>query len=97
MARGEEGTRREVEGVGRLCGEGRPCFRHLGGPGGVVTAEGEWYDTVVEGGRRFVDAWRRIEEQAFETRQEKRVDKYIGNAPVTPKVAVGYNTDWVLP
>ena len=42
--------------------------------------EDEWYDTVVEGGRRFMDAWRRTEKQASETRQEERMEKYIGNA-----------------
>ena len=48
----------------------------------------EWYNTVVEGRRRFMDAWR-IEEQASETRQEKRMKKEMGSAPVAPKVAVG--------
>ena len=43
-----------------------------------------------EGGRRFMDAWRRIEEQASETRQEKRMEKETGNASVVPKVAVGF-------
>ena len=47
-----------------------------------------WYNTVVEGGRRFMDAWR-IEEQASETRQEKRMEKETGNASVVPKIAVG--------
>ena len=51
--------------------------------------EGEWYDTVVEGRRRFMGAWRRIEEQASETRQEKRMEKETGNASVMPKVTVG--------
>ena len=32
-----------------------------------------------------MDAWRRIEEQASETRQEKET----GNASVVPKIAVG--------
>ena len=73
-----------------LCGEGRPCFRHLGRLGGAVTAgRCMWYNTVVEGGRRFMDAWRRIEEQASETRQEKRMEKKIGNASLAPKIAVG--------
>ena len=36
-----------------------------------------------------MDAWRMIEEQASETRQEKRIEKEIGNASVVPKVAVG--------
>ena len=35
-----------------------------------------------------MDAWR-IEEQASETRQEKRMEKETGNASVVPKVAVG--------
>ena len=35
-----------------------------------------------------MDAWRRIEEQASETRQEKRMEKE-GNASVVSKVAVG--------
>ena len=41
-----------------------------------------------KGGRRFMDAWR-IEEQASETRQEKRMEKENGNASVAPKIAVG--------
>ena len=49
--------------------------------------EDVWYNTVVEGGRRFMDAWR-IEEQASGTRQEKRVEKETGNASVVPKVVV---------
>ena len=36
-----------------------------------------------------MDAWRRIEEQVSETRQEKRMEKESGNASVVPKVAVG--------
>ena len=37
-----------------------------------------------------MDAWKRIEEQASETRQEKRrMEKETGNASVVPKVAVG--------
>ena len=51
--------------------------------------EDVWYNTVVEGGRRFMDAWRKIEEQASETRQEKRMEKETENASVVPKVAVG--------
>ena len=51
--------------------------------------EDVWYNTVVEGGRRFVVAWRRIEEQASETRQEKRMEKETGNVSVVRKVAVG--------
>ena len=51
--------------------------------------EDVWYNTVVEGGRRFMDAWRRIEEQASETSQEKMMEKETGNASVVPKVAVG--------
>ena len=47
------------------------------------------YNTVVEGGRRFMDAWRRIEEQASETRQEKRMERKTGNASVVPKFVVG--------
>ena len=38
---------------------------------------------------RFTDAWRRIEEQASETRQEKRMEKETGNASAVPKIAVG--------
>ena len=53
-----------------------------------------WYNTVVEGGRRFMDARRSIEEQASETRQEKGMEKETGNAFVVPKVAVGL-TDYV--
>ena len=49
----------------------------------------EWYSsTVVEGGRRFMDALRRIEEQASETRQEKRMEKETRNTSVVPKVTV---------
>ena len=55
-----------------------------------------WYNTVVERGRKFMDAWRRIEEQVSETRQEKRMEKEIRNAFVAPKVVVGL-TDYVLP
>ena len=51
--------------------------------------EDVWYNTVEEGGRRFMDALRRIEEQASETSQEKRMEKETGNASVVPKVAVG--------
>ena len=51
--------------------------------------EDEWYNTVVEGGRRFMDAWRRIEEQSSEMLQEKRMEKKTGNASVVPKVSVG--------
>ena len=51
--------------------------------------EDVWYNTVVEGGQRSMDAWRKIEEQASETRQEKRMEKETGNASVVPKVAVG--------
>ena len=51
--------------------------------------EDEWYNTVVEGGRRFMDAWRRIEEQASETRQEKKMERKTGNASVVPKFVVG--------
>ena len=36
----------------------------------------------------FMDAWRRIEEQASETRQEKRMEKDTGNTSVVLKVAV---------
>ena len=36
-----------------------------------------------------MDAWRRIEEQASETRQEKKVERETGNASLEPKVAVG--------
>ena len=36
-----------------------------------------------------MDAWRRIEEQASEMRQEKRMEKEIGNASVVPKVVDG--------
>ena len=36
-----------------------------------------------------MDAWGRIEEQASETPQEKRMEKETGNASVVPKVAVG--------
>ena len=35
--------------------------------------EDVWYNTVVEGGRRFGDAWWRIEELEPETRQEKKL------------------------
>ena len=35
-----------------------------------------------------MDAWRRIEEQASATRQEKRMEKENGNVSVAPKVAV---------
>ena len=38
-----------------------------------------------------MDAWRRREEQASETRQEKRMEKENGNVSVAPKVAVGIN------
>ena len=58
--------------------------------------EDVWYNTIVEGGWTFMDAWRRIEEQASETRQEKRMEKETGNASVVPKVAVGL-TDYVRP
>ena len=34
-----------------------------------------------------MDACRRVEEQASETRQEKRMEKEIGSASVAPKVA----------
>ena len=51
--------------------------------------EDEWYNTVVEGGWKFMDAWRRMEKQASKTRQEKRMQKEIGNAYLAPKVAVG--------
>ena len=51
--------------------------------------EDDWYNTVVEGGRKFMDAWRRIEEQASETRQEKRMEKENRNVSVASKVAVG--------
>ena len=37
----------------------------------------------------MMGAWRRIEEQASETRQEKKMEKETGNASVVPKVAVG--------
>ena len=36
-----------------------------------------------------MDAWKMIEEQASETRQEKRMEEEAGNACVDPKVAVG--------
>ena len=49
---------------------------------------GKWYNSVLEGGRRFMITWR-IEEHACETRQEKRMEKYVGNAPVARKVAIG--------
>ena len=52
--------------------------------------EDVWYNTLVEGGRRFMDAWKRIEEQASETRQEERMEEETGNASVVPKVAVGF-------
>ena len=51
--------------------------------------EDDWYNTVVEGGRKFMDTWRRIEEQASATRQEKRMEKENGNVSVASKVAVG--------
>ena len=51
--------------------------------------EDEWYNTVVDGGRRFKDTWRRKGEQASEVRQEERMEKETGNASVAPKVAVG--------
>jgi len=40
-----------------------------------LTRGDEWYNTVVDGGRKFMDAWREIGEQASETRQEKRMEK----------------------
>ena len=49
----------------------------------------ERYNTVVEGRRRFMDVWRTIEDQASETRQDKRMEKETGNASVVPKVTVG--------
>ena len=42
-----------------------------------------------------MDAWRRIEEQASGTRQEKRLEKDIENTSVTPKVACWIN--WLGP
>ena len=55
----------------------------------AISLQDDWYNTVVEGGRKFMDAWRRIEEQASETRQEKRMEKENGNVSVASKVAVG--------
>ena len=55
----------------------------------MLLQEDEWYNTEIERGQRFMDAWRRIEEQVSEMRQEKRMEKETGNASVVPKVAVG--------
>ena len=54
----------------------------------LLLQEDVLYNTEVEGGQRFMDAWRRIEEQASEMRQEKRMEKETGNASVVRKVAV---------
>ena len=35
-----------------------------------------------------MDAWRRVEEQASETHQEKRMEKETRNTSVVPKVTV---------
>ena len=51
--------------------------------------EDVWYNTVVEGRQRFMNTRRRIEEQASETRQEKRMEKETGNVSVVPEVVVG--------
>ena len=38
-----------------------------------------WVETVTEGGRRFVAAWRKVEVDAAKNRQEKREATRLGN------------------
>ena len=57
--------------------------RAFGIPGNWMTTaldEGVWNDTVFEGGRRFMVAWRKEEENAARTRQEKREKEKVGIA-----------------
>ena len=37
---------------------------------------GVWVETITEGGRRFVTAWRKEEEEATRHHQEKRGERY---------------------
>ena len=68
-------------------GAGRPNpFRETKIPGANVGRERRISVSVRN---KKMDAWRRIEEQTSETRQEKRMEKETGNASVVPNVAVG--------
>ena len=79
---------KEKEWVDRVARDVR-AFGISGDWESLSLQEDDWYNTVVEGGRKFMDAWRRIEEQASETRQEKRTEKEIENVSVAPEVDVG--------
>ena len=59
--------------MGRLRPERHPGVWHSGGleSDGVKGCE-VWVETVTEGGRRFVAAWRKEEVAAARRRQEKR-------------------------
>ena len=88
--------RRKEEGTGRKEKEWVDCVEKDDRAFGISEdwealslQEDIWYNTVVEGGRRFMDVWRRIEEQASETRQEKRMENEIRNASDAQKIAVG--------
>ena len=65
----------------RLRPERHPGVWHSGGLESKATAlkAGVWVDTVTEGGRRFMAAWRKEEVDAARHRQEKRKATRLGN------------------
>ena len=61
--------------MGRLRPERHPGVWHSGG----LESEGGGGETVTEGGRRFMAAWRKEEVDAARHRQEKREAMRLGN------------------
>ena len=61
----------------RLRTERHPGVWHSGGLETVLNAE-VWVETVTEGGRRFMAAWRKEEVDAARHRQEKREATRLG-------------------
>ena len=49
---------------------------------------GAWYNTVQEGGCRFMAAWVREEENAYNQRQKKRDEEEADKVEVAPGVTV---------
>ena len=63
----------------RLRAERHPGVWHSGGLEATALKAEVWVETVTEGGRRFMAAWRKEEVDAARHRQEKREATRLGN------------------
>ena len=69
----------EGESVDRLRPERHPAFGTAGDWKATALKAEVWIETVTEGGRRFMAAWRKEELDAARHRQEKREAPRLGN------------------